>query len=68
MDRDQRWDRNKLAWDALFSDVAPNRILPRPQPWRKPIPMSVAEMSFCNPSFFSMQMSSEFATASGHLV
>ena len=35
----------------LFSDVAPNRILPRPQR--------------CNPSFFPMQMSSEFATATG---
>ena len=63
MDRDERWDRNKLAWDAIVLGRGAHRISPRPQPWRKPIPMSVAEMSFCNPSFSPMQMSSEFATA-----
>ena len=64
MDRDKRWDRNKLAWDAIVlgrgaqSDLAPAAAVARSL-YR----MSARRRVSASRSFSPMQMSSAFATA-----
>ena len=63
MDRDERWDRNKIAWDAIVLGRGPQSNLASAAAIPRLILTSVEATSFCSRSFSPMRMNSAYATA-----